>query len=63
MPYASWSCFPSVVILIIQVENFPFGLIDSERDPPVASDGEAPGSLAVAGKLSPRSILRLAAYA
>ena len=39
------------------------GLVDSERDPPVAGNGEAPCSLAVAGELSPRSILRLAACA
>ena len=40
-----------MVILIIQVEDFSFGLVDSERDPPVAGNGEAPCSLAVAGKL------------
>ena len=40
-----------MVILIIQVEDFSFGLVDSERDPPVTGDGEAPCSLAVASKL------------
>ena len=40
-----------MVILIIQVEDFSFGLVDFERDPPVAGDGEALCSLAVAGKL------------
>ena len=40
-----------MVILIIQVENFSFGLVDSERDPPIVGNGEAPCSLAVAGKL------------
>jgi len=39
-----------VVILIIQVDDFSFGLVDSERDPPLAGDGEAPGPLAVAGE-------------
>ena len=40
-----------MVILVIQVEDFSFGLVDSERDPPGAGDGEAPCSLAVASKL------------
>ena len=40
-----------MVILIIQVEDFSFGLVDSKRDPPVAGDGKAPCSLAVTGKL------------
>lgn len=40
-----------MVILVIQVEDFSFGLVDSEGDPPVAGDGEAPAFLAVAGEL------------
>ena len=40
-----------MVILIIQVEDFLLGLVDPERDPPVAGDGEAPCSLAVASEL------------
>src|SRR4030042_2516658 len=40
-----------MIILIIQVEDFSFGLVDLERDPPVAGNGEAPGPLAVAGEL------------
>ncbi len=40
-----------MVILIIQVEDFSFGLVDSERDALVAGDSEAPCSLAVAGEL------------
>ena len=38
-------------ILVIQAEDFSFVLVDSEGDPPVAGDGEAPASLAVAGEL------------
>ena len=37
-----------MVTLIIQVEDFSFGLVDFERDPPVAGDGEDPGFLAFA---------------
>jgi hypothetical protein len=37
-----------MVILIIQVEDFSFGLVDLERDSPVAGDGKAPSPLAVA---------------
>ena len=40
-----------MIIFIIQVENFSFGLVDFERDPPVAGHSEAPGSLAIAGEL------------
>ena len=40
-----------MVILIIQVENFSFGLVDSKRDPPIASDRKAPASLAGAREL------------
>ena len=40
-----------MVIFIIQVEDFSLGLVDPERDPPVAGDGEAPCSLAIAGEL------------
>ena len=40
-----------MVIFIIQVDDFSFRLVDSERDPPVAGDAEAPASLAVAGQL------------
>ena len=42
-----------MVILIIQVEDFSFGPVDSERDPPIACDGETPCSLAVDSKLMP----------
>ena len=40
-----------MVIFIIQIEDFSFGLVDSERDPPVAGDGEAPASLAITREL------------
>jgi len=40
-----------MVIFIIQVEDFSLGLVDPERDPAVAGDGEAPCSLAVASEL------------
>jgi len=40
-----------MIILIIQVEDFPFGLVDPERDPPIAGDAEAPAPLAVASEL------------
>jgi len=40
-----------MIILIIQVEDFPFDLVDPERDPPIAGDAEAPAPLAVAGEL------------
>jgi len=40
-----------MVILVSQVENFSFGLVHLERDPPVAGDGKAPAPLAVAGQL------------
>jgi hypothetical protein len=40
-----------MVILIIQVKDFSFGLVDFERDPPITGDGEAPDSFAVAGEL------------
>src|ERR1700693_2903970 len=41
----------SVIGLIIQVDDFSFARIDSKHGSPVAGDGQAPGSLAVAGKL------------
>ena len=37
-----------MIILIIEVENLAFRRVDSERDPPVAGDRKAPGSLSVA---------------
>ncbi len=40
-----------MVILIIQVKDFSFGLVDFERDPPITGDGETPDSFAVAGEL------------
>jgi hypothetical protein len=40
-----------MVIFIIQVQYFSFGLVDPEGDPPIAGDGEAPAPLAVAGEL------------
>jgi len=40
-----------MIIFIIQVEDFSSGLVDPERNPPVAGDGEAPGPLAVPGEL------------
>ena len=40
-----------MVVLIIQVEDFSLGLVDPERDPPVARDMKAPCPLAVAGEL------------
>jgi len=40
-----------MVIFIVQVEDFSLALVDPERDPPVAGDGEAPCSLAVASEL------------
>ena len=40
-----------MVILIIQVKDFSSDLVNSERDPPVAGDDEAPCSLAVSREL------------
>ncbi len=40
-----------MVIFIVQVEDFSLALVDPERDPPVAGDGEAPCSLAVDSEL------------
>ena len=40
-----------MVVFIVQIEDFSLGLVDPERDPPVAGDGEAPCSLAVASEL------------
>jgi len=51
VPYASCDGFLSMIILIIQVEDFSFSLVDFERDPPVAGDGQAPAPLAVPGEL------------
>jgi hypothetical protein len=34
-----------MVILIMQVEDFSFGLVDFKGDPPVTGDGETPGSI------------------
>jgi hypothetical protein len=42
-----------MVVFIVQVEDFSPGLVDPERDPPVAGDGKAPCSLAVAIELTP----------
>ena len=36
-----------VVILTVEFENFSFGLVEPERDVPVAGDSGAPGSLSV----------------
>jgi hypothetical protein len=43
--------FLSVVILIIQVKDFSFDLVDFERDPPITSDSESPSSFALPGEL------------
>src|ERR1035437_2294721 len=40
-----------MIVLVIEVEDLAFLRVNSERDPPVAGDGKAPGSLAVAGEL------------
>ena len=40
-----------MVILIIQVEDFSLGLVDSEPNPPVAGDRKTPGPLSVAAQL------------
>jgi hypothetical protein len=39
-----------VIIFKIEVENFAFRLVDPERDPPIAGDGEAPGSSPARGE-------------
>ena len=51
MPFASYFYFLSMVISIIQVEDFSFGLVASERDPPVSGDREAPDPFAITRKL------------
>jgi hypothetical protein len=40
-----------MVILIIQVKDFSFGLVDFERDPPITGDAETPDTFTVAGEL------------
>ena len=40
-----------MIILIIQIEDFSFGLVNFEGDPPVAGNGETPCSLAVTSEL------------
>ena len=40
-----------MVVLKIQIEDLSFTLVDSECDPPVPGDGQAPCPLAVAGEL------------
>lgn len=39
-----------MVVLIIEVKNFFFALVDPECDPPIPGDGQAPYTLAVAGE-------------
>jgi hypothetical protein len=43
--------FLSVVVLIVQIEDFSFRGVNPERDPPVPGDAETPGPFSAAGKL------------
>ena len=40
-----------MIILIIQVYDFFLGLVNLERNPPIAGDRQAPGALAIPAKL------------